>query len=46
MPHPPDSPDPPDLALSNFFLFPQKKQVLKGKCLADVEEVKQKTKKH
>ena len=25
-----------------FFLFPRKKKVLKGKCFADVEEVKQK----
>ena len=32
----------PDLALSNFFLFPWMKKVLKGKCFAGVEEVKQK----
>ena len=40
MPHPPYS---PDLALSNFFLFPPMKKVLKGKHFANVEEVKQKT---
>ena len=28
---------------SNFFLFPQMKKVLKGKCFADMEEVKQNT---
>ena len=32
----------PDLALSDFFLFPWMKKVLKGKQFADVEEVKQK----
>ena len=33
----------PSLSLSNFFcFFPQMKKVLKGKCFADVEEVKQK----
>ena len=39
MPHPPYS---PDLTLSNFFLFPWMKKILKGKRFADVEEVKQK----
>ena len=39
MPHPPYS---LDLALSDCFLFPQMKKVLKGKRFADVEEVKQK----
>ena len=29
--------------LGNLFLFPQMKKVLKGKCFADVGEVKQKT---
>ena len=38
MPHPPYS---LNLAPSNLFLFPDEK-VLKGKCFADVEEVKQK----
>ena len=40
--HPPHS---PNLPLSDFFLFvfPDEK-VLKGKCLADVEEVKQQQK--
>ena len=39
MSHPPYS---PDLTLSNLiFLFPGMKNVLKGKCFADVEEVKQ-----
>ena len=34
----------PDLALSDFFLFPRMKKVLKGgKRFANVEEVKQKT---
>ena len=32
----------PDLALSNFFLFPWMKKVLKGKSFAHVEEAKQK----
>ena len=32
-----------DLNLSDFFLFPQLKKVLKGKYIADVEGVKQKT---
>ena len=41
MPH---TPYLPDLALSDCFLFPRiKKKALKGKCFADVEEVKQKT---
>ena len=40
VPHLPRS---PGLALSNFYLFPQMKKILKGKCFADVEEVKQKT---
>ena len=31
------------LPLETFFLFPWVKKVLKGKCFADVEEVKQKT---
>ena len=41
MPHPPYS---PDLAPSDFFvcLFPWMKNVLKGICFTDVEEVKQK----
>ena len=39
MPHPPYSPDP---SLSDFYLFPWMKKVLKEKCFADVEEVKQK----
>ena len=39
MPHLPYS---PDLALSNL-LFPQMKNILKGKHFADVEKVKQKT---
>ena len=33
---------PPNLALSDFFLFPWMKKVLKGKCFANVEDVKQK----
>jgi hypothetical protein len=37
--HPPDS---PNLVPCNFFLFPQMKQVLKGKRFAGVEEVKKK----
>ena len=40
MPHPPYS---PNLASSDFFLFPWMKKVLKGEQLADVEEVEQKT---
>ena len=32
----------PNLALSNFVLFPQMKSVLTGKGLVDVKEVKQK----
>ena len=37
----------PNLALSDFFgLFPQMKKVLKGKHLADVEDMKQKGQKH
>ena len=39
MPHPPSS---PDLTTSDYFLFPWMKKVLKGKCFAGVEEVKQK----
>ena len=35
-----------DLTLSDSFLFPQMKKVLKGKCFADVEEVKQKQQKY
>ena len=35
-------PDSPDLTPSNrFFLFPQMKKLLKGKCFAIVNEVKQ-----
>ena len=34
VPHHPYS---PDLALSDFFLFPQMKKVFKGKCFADVK---------
>jgi hypothetical protein len=30
----------PDLAPCDFLLFSRMKQVLKGKCFADVEEVK------
>ena len=33
----------PDLALSDIFLFPPMKKFLKGKCFANVGEVKQKT---
>ena len=40
MPHPPYS---PDHAPSNFLLISPHKKVLKGKCFANVEEVKQKT---
>ena len=40
VPHPPYS---PDVTLSNIFFFPWMKKVLKGKHLANVEEVKQKT---
>ena len=32
----------PNLALNDVFLFPWMKNVLKGKCFAHVEEVKQK----
>ena len=40
VPRPPYS---PDLTPSDFFfVFPDKKIVLKGKCFADMEEVKQK----
>ena len=39
LPHPPYS---PDLAPSDLFVFPRMKKVLKGKCFANVEEVKQK----
>ena len=39
VPHPPYS---PSLTPGAFFLFPWMKKVLKGKHLADVEEVKQK----
>ena len=38
-PHPRYS---PDVTLSNFFLFPWMKKVLKGKRFVDVEEAKQK----
>ena len=38
MSHPPYS---PHLTLSNSFLFPELKKVLKGKHFPDVEEVKQ-----
>ena len=41
MPHPLYSPD-LALFLSDFSLFPWMKKVLKGKCFADVEEMKQK----
>ena len=40
VPHPPYA---PDLADSNFFLFPKLKKVLKEKHFANEEEVKQKT---
>ena len=40
VPHPPYS---PDLTPCNFFLFPQMKKVLKGKCFADMPEVIKKT---
>ena len=39
VPHLPYS---PDLAPSNFLLFPQMNKVLEGRGFADVEEVKQK----
>jgi len=39
-PRPPYS---PDLAPCDFFLFPRMKGQKKGKCLADVREVKKKT---
>ena len=39
MPHSPYS---PNLTPRDIFLFPQMKKVLRGKCFADVEEVKQK----
>ena len=39
VPHPPYS---PDLALSNFLLFPWMKNIFTGKHFADVEEAKQK----
>ena len=39
MPHPPYS---PNLAPDDFFCFPWLKKFLKGKRLANVEEVKQK----
>ena len=38
VPHPPYS---PDITLSNFYFFTRIKKVLKGKCLANAEEVKQ-----
>ena len=38
VPHPPYS---PNLALNSMFLFPWMKNILKGKCFANVEEVKQ-----
>ena len=34
-----------NLASRDFFLFPWMKKILKGKCLGDVEEVKQKQQK-
>ena len=37
--HPPYS---PCLFPRDFFLFPYMKKVLKGKCFANVEEIKQK----
>jgi len=37
--HPPYS---PNLAPCDFFLFPRMKEVLKGKRIADVDEVKKK----
>jgi len=40
IPHPPYS---PDLAPCDFFLFPRMKGQMKGKCFADVSEVKKKT---
>ncbi|PNF28730.1 hypothetical protein B7P43_G07777 [Cryptotermes secundus] len=40
VPHPPYS---PDLALSDFFLFPRMKRSLKGKRFRDVDEVKENT---
>jgi len=40
IPHPPYS---PDLAPCDFFLFPRMKCQMKGKCFADVSEVKKKT---
>jgi len=39
IPHPPYS---PDLAPCDFFLFPRMKGQMKGKCFADVSEVKKK----
>ena len=39
MPHPPYS---PNFTPSDFFVFPWMKKVLKRKCFADMEEVKQK----
>jgi hypothetical protein len=39
IPHPPYS---PDLAPREFFLFPRMKRQVKGKCFADVSEVKKK----
>ena len=38
--HPPYS---PDLAPSDFFLFPRMKRNLKGKCFQNLEEVREKT---
>jgi transposase len=40
LPHPPYL---PDLALCDFFLFPQMKKTLKGKRVSDVDEVKENT---
>ena len=40
IPHPPYS---PNLAPCDFFLFPHMKGQMKGKCFADVTEVKKKT---
>jgi len=39
----PHSPYSPDLAPCDFFLFPHMKGQMKGKCFADVSEVKKKT---
>jgi len=39
----PHTPYSPDLAPCDFFLFPRMKGQMKGKCFADVSEVKKKT---